>query len=147
MILGLPGLSPGLSFAPTPLPSTSKGTEKGDGPPSHIPAAFSGLSKAVWFPELGCSLLLEMLIAFAQGKHFWLERPVFHSPLGSVLPNDSVPTGAPYNSPDFPTHSEPTKCFEIPAISLSGLLAQLKRQILILTAICWPGPGCLRDSP
>ena len=139
MILGLPGLSLTL------LPNTSEGTEGDDGSLPHVLVAFSGLSKAAWFPELGCPLLLEMLIAFAQGKHFGLERPVFHPPLGSVLPNDSVPTGAPYNSPDFPTHS--TKCFEIPASSPSGLLARFKRQILILTAICWPGPGCLRDSP
>lgn len=137
--LGLSGLSL------TPLSSTYEGTERGDGCPCHALMAFSGLSKAVWFPELGCLLLLETLIAFAQGKHFGLEHPIFHPPLGLVLPNKSVPTGAPYNSPDFPTHS--TKCFEITASSLSDLLAQFKRQILILTAICWLGPGCLRDSP
>lgn len=135
-----------LVYLSLPFPEHPKGQTRMMFPlPPHIMVAFQGLSKAVWLSQLGCPLLLKMLIAFTRGKHSGLEHPVFHPLLGPVLPNASVPAGAPYNSPEFPTHS--TKCFEIPASSLSGPLAQSKRQILILTAICWPGPGCLRDSP
>lgn len=61
----------------------------------RVLVVFSLLSKAAWFPELGCPLLLETLIAFAQGKHSGRERPVFHPPLRLALPKDSAPTGAP----------------------------------------------------